>query len=151
MRITRIAPLVVAACGASAPSPSSSVELPRQLPSPVASVSIALPQKYDPPPALSEHAWKPPTPKDPPDVGQARQYFMHGVKAYDAGAFAQAEMDFETAYSYSPHDAVLLNIATALEHIGHTPEALDVYERYANTHPANESVIRKKIEALRKR
>jgi tetratricopeptide (TPR) repeat protein len=83
-------------------------------------------------------------------VTQARQYFMLGVQEYDAGNFAQAESEFETAYSYSAHAAVLFNIAAALEHAGRIEEALDVYERYADTRPPNESIIRKKIEALRK-
>ncbi len=148
MRAATLA-IVLVACAHEAPQ--SSVELPQQLPTPVATVSIALPQKHDPTPPISAHKWTPPQPKDPPDVTQARQYFMRGVQEYDAGNFAQADVEFETAYSYSAHDAVLFNIATSLEHAGRIEEAIDVYERYADTHSPNESVIRKKIEALRKK
>ena len=150
MRIAHLTWLLFAGCASQASPKTSSVELPQQLPAPVATVSVALPQSHALPPRHSAHEWKPPTPKNPPDVTQARQYFMRGVQAYSAGDYAQAELEFETAYSYSPHEAVLFNIAASLEHSNRTEEAIDVYERYADTHPSNESDARKKIEALRK-
>lgn len=144
MKIARVVLAVLASCTHAQPQ-TSSVELPQQLPTtpPVATV-------HEPPPTLSAHHWKPPTPKNPPDVTQARQAFMRGVQAYSAGSYAQAVTEFETAYSYSPHEAVLYNIAAALEHVNRVDEAVDVYEMFADSHPPNETEVRKKIDALRK-
>jgi hypothetical protein len=142
--------LSIAACASHEAPQATVVELPTASASPVATLSIALPQKFDAPPHRSAHAWMPPTPRQPPDVIQARECFKRGVQQYDAGNYAQSVIEFETAYSYSPHEAVLYNIAAAHEHSGRKPEALDVYGRFADTHPPNEAQVREKIEALRK-
>ena len=141
---------LVLACGGSEPPRETVVTLPaRAAPSPVATLSIALPQTGHAPHA----GWRPPAPIDPPDVAAARRHFASGVDAYDVADYARALKEFETAYAYSPRDALLYNIGTVLERLGRRDDAIAAYRRYLKTlaDPARAAVVRTKIDALRKR
>jgi tetratricopeptide (TPR) repeat protein len=142
------------ACGGGSHAKVAAVTLPERTPAaPAATLTIALPQASAPRAAPSAFsAWQPP-PKNPPDVNQARAHFAQGIRAYAAGAFAQALTELETAYSYSPHPAVLYNIAVVLEKVGRPDAALDVYERYQKTGlpAARAAEVQRKIDQLRNR
>jgi hypothetical protein len=65
-----------------------------------------------------------------PDKAEARRHFQVGVSAAEAGAYAEAIVEFTRAYELSPNFAVLYNIATAQEAVGDEPAALTTFERY---------------------
>jgi tetratricopeptide (TPR) repeat protein len=64
------------------------------------------------------------------DKTEARRHFQVGVSAAEAGAYAEAIVEFTRAYELSPNFAVLYNIATAQEALGDEPAALTTFERY---------------------
>jgi tetratricopeptide (TPR) repeat protein len=64
------------------------------------------------------------------DKAEARRQFQVGVAAAEAGAYAEAIVEFDRAYELSPNFAVLYNIATAEEALGDEPAALTAFERY---------------------
>lgn len=113
--------------------------------------AVALPQTHAAP-SPRRARWTPPPPKSPPDRAEARLHFVDGVRAWSASDYALALSEFETAYAYSAHPAVLYNIAMALERVGREAEALDVFERYAASPDARRAdEVRQRIAELRRR
>ena len=60
----------------------------------------------------------------------AREHFEKGVAAFNEGRFAEAALEFESAYKLSPAPVVLYNIGQVDVALGRSVEAVDAFERY---------------------
>ena len=60
----------------------------------------------------------------------ARGHFDRGVAAFNEGRFAEAALEFESAYKLSPAPVVLYNIGQVDVALGRSVEAVDAFERY---------------------
>ncbi len=69
---------------------------------------------------------------------QARTYYEEGRRAFSAGRFDEAVDRFRLAYSLSPTDAALYNVAFTLDRMERSAEALRAYEQYLAEFPNGE-------------
>src|SRR4051794_1081194 len=75
--------------------------------------------------AASAHA------QTPPDATlQARAHFQAGLARAEQGNLSAALVEFEAAYTISPHFSVLYNIGQARSTLGRPVEAVAAFERY---------------------
>ena len=70
-----------------------------------------------------------PLPVDP-HVEEARDQFVVGMRAFDAGDYAVAIEKFRVAFEASPRPAILFNIAVCQERLGQLDGALGSYRIY---------------------
>jgi hypothetical protein len=66
----------------------------------------------------------------------ARERFLEGVKAYDAGRYEDARSFFLQAYALKRHPAVLLNLGQAELKTGHTVEGGNHLQQFLREHKA---------------
>jgi hypothetical protein len=69
------------------------------------------------------------------DVGQARELFDRGTRAYRAGNYREAIGHFEAAYRAKPAGAIHFNIAQCREKLEEWPGALRAYQDYLREVP----------------
>jgi tetratricopeptide (TPR) repeat protein len=99
--------------------------------------------------ASTEHAWlvalvvllsAPAALADAPPAGsdaeqRAREYFREGRARHDAGAFAEAIVDYQAAYSLSARPELLFNIAQCYRLLGDSDRAILYYRQYLTVVP----------------
>jgi hypothetical protein len=73
----------------------------------------------------------------------AREHFEKGVAAFKEERFADAAVEFETAYRLSPAQVVLYNIGQVDVALGRSVEAVDAFERYLGDGAATISAERR--------
>ena len=73
----------------------------------------------------------------------AREHFEKGVTAFNGGRFAEAGLEFESAYKLSPAAVVLYNIGQVDVALGRSVEAVDAFERYLTDGAATISAERR--------
>jgi hypothetical protein len=117
---------------------------PAAPPAPVPAPPSAVPAAPEAAPAAPANDPKPepvpppapePAPEGPPESPQAarlraRQLFADGVKAYDAGNYAEAASLFGKAYEIKPHVAVLRDLAQAELMSGQLDAACKHFKRW---------------------
>lgn len=70
----------------------------------------------------------------------ARREFRAGMQAIADGKYDEGVQRLERAYDILPHPNVLYNIGLAHMYAGRSEEALDYFERYKETAPANDAI-----------
>lgn len=82
----------------------------------------------------------------------AREIFVDGREAYNAGRYEDALDAFLRAHRLSGRDALYYNIALAHDRLRHDQEALDAYERYLAEVETSSShdEVRARVRALRR-
>ncbi|MEY4508663.1 MAG: hypothetical protein RLZZ450_785 [Pseudomonadota bacterium] len=70
----------------------------------------------------------------------ARREFRAGMQAIADGKYDEGVQRLERAYDILPHPNVLYNIGLAHMYAGRADEALDYFERYKETAPANDAI-----------
>ena len=85
----------------------------------------------------------------------AREKFMEGVKAYDAGQYEQARTLFLQAYALKRHPAVLLNLGQSELKAGYTEDAGNHLQQFQREHkgatPAQKSAANAGIAEAQKK
>jgi len=81
----------------------------------------------------------------------AKQYYKLSEELYNRSDYEGALRQFQQAYRASPRPAFLYNMARCHESLGRPREAVENYEKYLESRPANEPVIRARIANLKKR
>lgn len=66
------------------------------------------------------------------DAAEAKLHFERGTSAYALGDYAQAAVEYESAFKRKPDAALLYNAAQAHRLAGHKERALQLYESYLN-------------------
>ncbi|WP_225408952.1 TonB-dependent receptor domain-containing protein [Stigmatella hybrida] len=79
---------------------------------------------------------------------EARRHFRNGMSLIAQGAFDPGIAELKEAYAIKPHPSVLYNIARAYLDAGRSPEALEWYQRYLETNPADAVSVRATIARL---
>jgi hypothetical protein len=72
-------------------------------------------------------------------VSDAREAFVAGESAFEAGDYETALERFRRAFELSPHDAVRFNIAVCYEHLSRLRDALSEYESAARSSVLDEA------------
>lgn len=80
----------------------------------------------------------------------AREHFMRGVELYTQGSYANAWLEFTSAYQLVPKTALLNNMARCEVRIGRPVEALQHFKRYIAVNPDDPdgTYIRQEIARL---
>src|SRR5437660_1352841 len=86
-----------------------------------------------------------------PDTELAQRLFNEGAAAYAAHDYARALDRFEAARRLKPLPAFDYNIARCHDRLGHAREAVDGYQRYLDTGPADAAEVRDRVTVLRAR
>jgi tetratricopeptide (TPR) repeat protein len=96
--------------------------------------------------ALCALLWSPPVRAEPAagrqsasdraTTAEARRHFQQGRQLLDAGSYAGAIAEFETALSLQPSPELLFNIAQAHRLKGDTKQALETYKRFIELRPS---------------
>lgn len=76
----------------------------------------------------------PKTPPTPQEIA-AREHFFRGVDLYTQGSYAQAWLEFSSAYRLSPKTLLLNNLARCEAKIGRPDEAVQHYKLFIEAHP----------------
>lgn len=79
---------------------------------------------------------------------QAKAFFVQGRENYAAGRFAAALDAFQKANALAPHPLMVFNIAQVHEAMEDLPAAIDTYQKYLATEPADAEAVRKKVADL---
>ena len=129
--------------GKPAPSqpPAATAIAPAAPPAPAAA---ATPTPATPVPAASEN------PVSSAKEQAAREHFMRGVDLYTQGSYANAWLEFTSAYQLVPKTGMLNNMARCEVRIGRPVEALQHFKRYiaANPDDPDGTYIRQEIARL---
>ena len=95
------------------------------------------------------------------DREAAREHYKQGKALYDAGKFAEAEKEFQSAYDAQPHPVVLKSIAECRAALGNITGAVETLEKFlansprarvhlhllaGKTDPAERTILREKLE-----
>ncbi len=72
-----------------------------------------------------------------PDKARAAELFKKGAEAYNKGDFAKAIALLEEANAIDPQPVLVYNMARSHEGLGHTDEAITLYERYLSQEPTS--------------
>src|SRR6266511_3793547 len=67
----------------------------------------------------------------------ARIHFDAGRKAYEAGHYEDAAMEFERGYQLAPRPLFLLNLAHLYLRLGRYDDVIATCERYLASHPSD--------------
>jgi hypothetical protein len=84
-----------------------------------------------------------------PDVATSRRHFEAGVRAYEAHNYRVALDEFMTAQRLHRVPAFDYNIGRCHDLLGEPRPALESYERYLATNPADAPQVRARIEELK--
>ncbi|MCB9529788.1 MAG: PEGA domain-containing protein [Myxococcales bacterium] len=79
---------------------------------------------------------------------QAKAFFVQGREHYAAGRFSAALDAFQKANTLAPHPLMVFNIAQVFEAMEDLPAAIDTYQKYLATEPADAEAVRKKVGDL---
>lgn len=80
---------------------------------------------------------------------RAKKFFIQGSQDYKAKRYARALDAFEQANAIKPHPIMLKNIARTYEAMKDLTRAVDYYQQYVATKPADQGEIEQKLAALR--
>jgi hypothetical protein len=110
------------------------------------------PRALRPTPPPPPRPTPPPVPRDP-QLETARDYFMEGMRAFEAGDYATAIDDFRTAHDAMPRPEILYNVAVCQERLGQPDGALASYRIYLRESapdlaPERRQEVELKIRAL---
>jgi tetratricopeptide (TPR) repeat protein len=89
---------------------------------------------WSPPVRAEPAAWRP-SASDRTKTAEARRHFLQGRELLDAGSYAEAIAEFETALSLKPSPELLFNIAQAYRLKGDAKQALETYKRFIEISP----------------
>lgn len=132
-------------------------ETPAQAPATAASpaaapvaASAAPSASPSPAPAAAPAPAAPESASNSAKEGAAREHFMRGVDLYTQGSYANAWLEFTSAYQLVPKTALLNNMARCEVRIGRPVEALQHFKRYiaANPDDPDGTYIRQEIARL---
>jgi tetratricopeptide (TPR) repeat protein len=87
------------------------------------------------PPVRAEPAAGRQSASDRARTAEARRHFQQGRQLLDAGSYAEAIAEFETALSLKPSPELLFNIAQAYRLKGDAKQALETYKRFIEINP----------------
>ncbi|ADO74496.1 TonB-dependent receptor domain-containing protein [Stigmatella aurantiaca] len=79
---------------------------------------------------------------------EARRHFRNGMSLISQGEFDKGIAELQEAYAIKPHPSVVYNIARAYLDAGRTAEALEWYQLYLQTNPADAASVRATIARL---
>ena len=79
----------------------------------------------------------------------ARRYFQRGMSLIDAGRYEAGIVQLKKAYAAKPHPNVLFNIARAYAAAGSLSRAIDSFERYLDSGPADAERVRSTVLELK--
>jgi hypothetical protein len=83
------------------------------------------------------------------DVATSRRHFEAGVRAYDAGNYRLALDEFMTAQRLHRVPAFDYNIGRCYDLLGEPRLAIEHYERYLTTEPADAQPVRVRVAELK--
>jgi tetratricopeptide (TPR) repeat protein len=87
--------------------------------------------------------------ESPPEITapdrEAREAFVSGSAAFEAGRFEQALRDFQRSYALSGRAALLYNIGLAHDRLRHDREAFEAFQAFLDADPT--TVHRPRVEA----
>lgn len=86
-----------------------------------------------------------------PDTEVARKHFNAGRTFYDAEQYENALTEFEAARRVKAHPALDYNIARCLDRLERYQPAIEAYQRYIATNPADVEEMRQRVEVLKQR
>ena len=87
------------------------------------------------PPVRAEPAAGRQSASDRTRTAEARRHFLQGRELLDAGSYAEAIAEFDTALSLKPSPELLFNIAQAYRLKGDAKQALETYKRFIEVSP----------------
>ena len=82
---------------------------------------------------------------------EARQHFRRGMALIAEGNIDEGVAELEEAYDILPHPNALYNIARAYAESGRYEQAIDYFERYLESDPADREEVEQFLTALRER
>ncbi|GAB4215761.1 MAG: hypothetical protein OHK0013_41610 [Sandaracinaceae bacterium] len=82
---------------------------------------------------------------------EARQHFRRGMSLIGEGRIDEGIAELEEAYRILPHPNVLFNIARAHAEMGRDDQAIEYYERYLESDPADRAEVETIVTQLRAR
>jgi tetratricopeptide (TPR) repeat protein len=85
---------------------------------------------------------------DQASLDKAEVQFFQGLAHYRAGRFEQAAVAFQEAYVLTKHRDLLFNVARSRERLGDKPGAIQWYQAYLATQPADETAVIHHIRQL---
>jgi tetratricopeptide (TPR) repeat protein len=88
---------------------------------------------------------------DDPDTEVARRHFNLGRTYYDGAEYEKALGEFEAAKRVRPHPALDYNIARCLDRLERYQPAIDAYEHYIGSNPADVAEMRERVKVLKER
>jgi tetratricopeptide (TPR) repeat protein len=106
-----------------------------------------------PPVDAAAPAAKPAPPPPPsPEKTRAAELFKKGSDAYMKGDFTTAIANLEEAYKLDPQPVLVYNQARAHEGLGHTDQAIQMYEQYLREEPTSpdRGAIEQRLTTLKK-
>ncbi len=71
----------------------------------------------------------------------ARELFLAGRAAYDAGRYEEALTQFQRAHSLSGRNELLFNIGQSFDRLRRDADAIEAFERYLETGPAQDEQV----------
>jgi Tetratricopeptide repeat len=86
-----------------------------------------------------------------PDTEVARRHFNAGRAFYDSEQYEKALSEFEAARRVKAHPALDYNIARCLDRLERYQPAIDAYERYIASNPADVEEMRQRVVLLKQR
>lgn len=86
------------------------------------------------------------------EKSRAAELFKKGSEAYMKGDFTTAIANLEEAYKIDPQPVLVYNQARAHEGLGHTDEAIKLYEQYLSEEPSSpdRGAIEQRLATLKK-
>ena len=90
-------------------------------------------------------------PADPTQAfqqGEARTHFQTGVQHYQAGRFAEAIQEFQTAYRLFASPVILFNLAQAYRSDNQLTQSIATFRRYVDENPRITPEQREDVEGL---
>lgn len=82
---------------------------------------------------------------------EARQHFRHGMALIADGHLDDGIAELREAYDILPHPNALYNIARAYSDAGRYTEAIDYYQQYLESDPADREEVEQFVAALQQR
>lgn len=82
---------------------------------------------------------------------EARQHFRHGMGLIADGHLDEGIAELREAYDILPHPNALYNIARAYSDAGRYPEAIQYYNEYLESDPADREEVEQFVAALQQR
>lgn len=73
-----------------------------------------------------------------PDPKKAKAAAAEAKAAFEASEYEKALQKFQEAYAYNPKPGYLANMGQCYNSMGHYPEAIETYQRFLTTAPAND-------------